>query len=37
MEIKNRIAGRIVKVEPKKRITNKKKKARRVARRRMYA
>jgi|TARA_R110002012_G_scaffold4281_1_gene19697 hypothetical protein len=36
MEIKNRIAGRIVKVEPKKRITNKKKKARRVARRRMY-
>jgi hypothetical protein len=37
MSIKNRTAGKIVKDEPKKPITKKQKKSRRVARRRMYA
>tara|TARA_R100000655_G_C2910590_1_gene180498 strand:+ start:357 stop:470 length:114 start_codon:yes stop_codon:yes gene_type:complete len=37
MNIKNRTAGKIVKDKPKKNITKKQKKSRRVARRRMYA
>ncbi len=37
MTVKNRIAGKIVKSKPKKKITEKQKKSRRVSRRRMYA
>ena len=37
MEIKNRIAGRIVKDKPKESSTKKQKKARRVSQRRIHA